>query len=309
MGFVSTLLIASLAAANIFGSNGARPIAEAPAPWRDKARAVAILVPKAFLTERPDGRRDLMTDTMADNIGLCADETWARQQSLYVSCTGFLIAPDLLVTAGHCMLNSGRARRTVTPQCSDFTWLFDFTQEAAGDQPATSGLEAERFYDCAEVIEAAHDSVTDAKTGAIDFRDDFALIRLQRPVRDRAPLTWASRRPQVGDKLSMVGHPFGGSQRFSTGRVLNLEKNYDRANLDAFPGNSGSPVFNEAGEVTGLLVRGYPDSTWTPPGQLCRRLNRCDENARHCEAPADVPTAAGEHVFPAFLLGALPPSR
>ena len=34
---------------------------------------------------------------------------------------------------------------------------------------------------------------------------------------------------------------------------------YFEADLDAFGGNSGSAVFNDDGEVTGILVRGYSD--------------------------------------------------
>ena len=42
-------------------------------------------------------------------------------------------------------------------------------------------------------------------------------------------------------------------------RVFNAAQNIYFSNLDTFGGNSGSPVFNDAGEVVGILVAGAAD--------------------------------------------------
>jgi hypothetical protein len=64
----------------------------------------------------------------------------------------------------------------------------------------------------------------------------------------------------------------------------NVFVDYFGANLDAFGGNSGSPVFNEnTGEVEGILVRGYQDYGWNGS---CYVSNVCPNNG--CPGFAEV---------------------
>jgi len=55
--------------------------------------------------------------SISDSMGLCKDERFADQPSA-MSCSGFLVGPDLLVTAGHCVTSrplcyiTGKVRRS-----------------------------------------------------------------------------------------------------------------------------------------------------------------------------------------------------
>src|SRR5690606_18271087 len=53
---------------------------------------------------------------------VCSDEKFVRQQT-GAKCTGFLIAPDIMVTAGHCISHES--------ECQDFQWAFDYKYNTA----------------------------------------------------------------------------------------------------------------------------------------------------------------------------------
>lgn len=187
---------------------------------------------------------------------LCKEERFL-DQATPIGCSGFLVAPDLLVTAGHCVRTQ--------ENCDNVQWIFDFkVDEATGKAPTM--LSKELTYSCKEVLEAKRYS--DTKGG--DY--DHALIRLDRPVLDRAPLKYrTSGKIDDNADLMVIGHPSGLPQKVAKGAnvVENSHKNYFQANLDTFGGNSGSAVFNTATmEVEGILVRGGKDYESTEDG--CR---------------------------------------
>jgi hypothetical protein len=100
----------------------------------------------------------------------------------------------------------------------------------------------------------------------------------------------------------MVGHPLGGPKIGTKGTILSNEAAYDRAAITGFEGNSGSPVFNDKGEVFGILVRGYPaglvDSS---TDKECRITNQCSADGKNCKV-ADPNQASGDHIMPLGLI-------
>jgi hypothetical protein len=91
---------------------------------------------------------------------------------------------------------------------------------------------------------------------------DFAVVRLDRRVAGRTPQKIArGGPPAVGTPLYVIGHPSGLPTKIAAGaRVARANRSYFEANLDAFGGNSGSPVFDAGtNTVVGILVRGAPD--------------------------------------------------
>ena len=74
---------------------------------------------------------------------------------------------------------------------------------------------------------------------------------------------------QVGESVSIIGHPRGFKQSISDGRLVNkiFEPSHllPKANIimsylttaNAYPGNSGSPVINRWGNVIGVLYAGH----------------------------------------------------
>jgi len=195
---------------------------------------------------------------------LCADEPF-REQASAGHCTGFLLAPDLLATAGHCLAEQPCARTAV---------VFGYRLQASGAGSAVV-KEALDTYHCAEVIAAQHGAST---------TPDWALLRLDRPVRDRVPLCLAAPPgPRVGDPLVLAGHPLGLPLKVDDGgELVRLSPTGSSllATTDSFAGHSGSAVLDARTlQVVGILARGPRYAFAVQPGTACSRSRVCDAKA------------------------------
>jgi V8-like Glu-specific endopeptidase len=260
-------LLNSTAQADIFGSDDRRnPITGSPEA--KLAESVAVGVLNSLLTKKENGNYDVYVDPMSDLV--CHNERFSTETSIAYGCTGFLVGPDLLMTAGHCSVNRGEVFNEPELFCKAYTWMFDY--KAHSD---FSNISAEKILKCKEIIYAVSDD-----------QRDFALIRLDRKVTDRDHLKIAKSDVTVGDSVSMYGSPLGMPTKFTNNaKVLeNIPtKNAFTTNLDAFEGNSGSPVLNDKNEVVGILISGSPsDGTYSDPVAKCGRYNYCDDNGENC---------------------------
>jgi hypothetical protein len=140
------------------------------------ARATAIAVLASLVSEGAPGKWKLEVDSSSSF--LCRNERFSQDPFLSYSCTGFLVGPDLIATAGHCMVNTGESRHETDTYCQAFSWLFDFRFSSSGKLNLDE-VPAENLYRCKEVIYAVKDEKA-------PFRD-FALVRLERPVVGRTP--------------------------------------------------------------------------------------------------------------------------
>jgi V8-like Glu-specific endopeptidase len=196
--------------------------------------------------------------------GLCAGEPFAEQPT-GPFCTGFLIAPDLVATAGHCI--------TEEWQCPFTAFVFGFAIGTLGGEANTSGLET---YRCSAVVESVARYAFESD-GTFQDAADYAVVRLDRPVPNRAPLVLRrDPRVAVGDRLVVIGHPFGLPLKVADGgEVRSIAGTFFQANLDISGGNSGSPVLDgNSLEVAGILVRGPFDDMAFDQEQRCWRSAR-----------------------------------
>lgn len=174
--------------------------------------------------------------------GMCSDERFSHQSTV-ANCSGFLVGDDLLVTAGHCI--------TGQSACNKYSWVFDYKVE--NDTQSHVSVPADSVYSCKKIINRELSRWN---------KDDWALIQLDRKVKDRAPLKFrTSGKIAEGDELVVIGHPTGLPTKIADGAtVKSLSGKFFSANLDTYGGNSGSAVFNATtGEVEGILVRGARD--------------------------------------------------
>jgi V8-like Glu-specific endopeptidase len=180
--------------------------------------------------------------SLKESIEACEGEKFSQQPNA-ASCSGFLVGPNLLVTAGHCM-------EDIT-DCEDNLWVFDYKMKSETEANLVFGKE--NVYKCKRIVSQVFNKETN---------EDFALIELEREVIGRKPLKFRTRgKPAIGDELVVIGHPSGLPTKIADGaQVKVLDERSFQANLDTYGGNSGSAVFNvTTGEVEGILVRGQKD--------------------------------------------------
>lgn len=222
--------------------------------YKTLAKSTAAMVErKVIVPFNQNGKLGYKYDagTLVDE-GICKDQRFAFQKAVSV-CSGFLVAPNLLVTAGHCVVTQ--------EDCDKYDWVFDFKMNDAQtlNQPS-----ANTIYQCKKIISRVLDNET---------WDDYALLELDRSVVGRNPLKFRKHGTiQRGDQVLIIGHPSGLPSKIADGAIVrSVESTYFSTNLDAFGGNSGSAVFNATtGEVEGILVRGDEDYIKNPNGDDCK---------------------------------------
>ncbi|MGZ3722215.1 MAG: trypsin-like serine peptidase [Bdellovibrionales bacterium] len=271
------VIACSSSSAAIFGVDGRIRITE-NSPAFNLSQATAIAVLSSNVSTTSPGKIKLETDHMDEF--LCHDEKFASDPSLSYACTGFLVAPDILITAGHCMVNTGESRNEAGSYCEVFSWLFDFNSNDDGNG-LTEGLSSEKLYGCKEIIYAIREEVAPYR--------DFAIVKLNREVKDRAPLKISLDAVSLSDRVTMIGYPLGTPAKLSQGARILLNTPAEQSfitNLDAFEGNSGSPVFNAKNEVIGILTGGTPVESFTKDAGLnCQRYNICNDDGTNCKSP------------------------
>lgn len=238
--------------------------------YREAAMSVAGRVQGWHLSRSPEDptffdfpKRTLMHGAEP----LCHDERFAEQRIL-PDCSAFLITPDTLVTAGHCV---------PTPSsCRKFKWVFGYKE-------GVDKIHEDNIYGCKEII--------DQKIETDDSKVlDYAVIKLKREVVGRKPLPIRKYGKLRGNvPLVVIGHPSGlpmkisgngkskafnntePTSKFNLFTFLKQRYYYFSADLDTFTGNSGSPVFNErTGNVEGIIIEGAEDYIEDVPAKCYR---------------------------------------
>jgi subtilisin-like proprotein convertase family protein/V8-like Glu-specific endopeptidase len=224
----------------------------------ETSKSTVVLVKTSWVRRQDDTTSLLPPTTFAESSGVCEDEPF-RDQPNPGFCSGFLVAPDVIVTAGHCIKNQS--------DCDTTAFVFDFYDK--GEAGETSKIENKNLYFCRSVI---------AQELSRSNENDFSVVRIDRKVEDRSPLKFRSE-GKVDDNTSItvIGHPSGLPTKISGGAWVRENTNpvYFQANLDTYGGNSGSAVVAEDGMVEGILVRGEQD--FEVRG-FCRVSKRCDND-------------------------------
>jgi len=216
-----------------------------------KARqSVALVVEKENLYRLTDSIYQLDISVPLKSIYNLCDDVPFQDQPVGGVGTAFIVSETQVITAGH----------VIERPPSDYVLVFGFeTTNRAGT--VDHFVQARNIY-------PLHGRVK------MDESLDVILLETARPF-DRPPLALASQGSYgKGTTIFMIGHPSGLPAKVAfNARVVEEELYFVYTSLDAFQGNSGSPVFNvNTREVIGILVAGGLDFEWN--GQ-CNQLTTC----------------------------------
>ncbi len=223
----------------------------------------------------------LGTSKFGDAYGLCKDEIFFNQP-VGAFCSGFLVADDLVATAGHCVNDD---------DVTNVSFVFGYRMNSEND--AQTKISSSEVYRGKEIVGR---KLTDDGT-------DWAVVRLDRPVKHHTPFK-IRREGKIKDqqRVYVIGHPCGLPLKFATGSRVrnNQEESYFVANLDTYGGNSGSCVLHagedndpENGIVEGILVRGETDFDDVDG---CKRSNVCPDDK--CRGEDCTRTTEFAHLIP-----------
>lgn len=221
---------------------------------RGLSAGVALVLDRRAIEKRLELSQPITHPTLQSRYRVCKGTAFSSQPSLGY-CTAFLIAPDVVLTAGHCI-------KTAT-QCSRTAFLFGYTKNSASLNifPKQQSV----FY-CSRILRLELNN----QTG-----EDYALIKLNRKARNRNHLEVDEMIDSESKEIFTLGHPSGLPLKLSKGDRIDSQGLLESAYLDAFLGSSGSPVFNsESNKVVGLLVKGEKDFVYDTQ-KNCFRINQC----------------------------------
>jgi V8-like Glu-specific endopeptidase len=234
----------------IYGADDRLDYYAASPEWRKPADSTAALFPAGSV--KPDGTLFLFNHGQVDY--LCPGERFANQPK-GPSCTGSLVAPDIIMTAGHCFStpacvdkwNEAECAPISVEKCAKTKFVFGYAIKTADVMPTS--VPPEEVYDCGGIIAMK-----------LDDTHDFAFVRLNKPVANHSPLQ-LNRGAGIaaGSSVVTIGYPNGTPEKVTGGaKVRNVsDPEFFVTDLDAFKGNSGGPVFNAATHlVEGIVVSG-----------------------------------------------------
>src|SRR5918994_1838889 len=155
------------------------------------ADSVVILCDQGEVVDNGNGTSTLQTQNFGTSRNLCATEPF-RDQPTTGLCSGFLVAPDIIATAGHCVDASNVTTRR---------FVFGYRMRKTNGAPtARTVINNTEIYRGVNIIGRQ----------LISNGADWALVRIDRPVTNHRVVR-IRRGGQIenDEDLHVIGHPVG----------------------------------------------------------------------------------------------------
>lgn len=231
-----------------------------------QARATAVFISQFDLKPLESGAFSFRKIKLRAGYPLCEDERFLDQY-LVGKCTGVLIGPHHVLTAGHCFLTD--------KDCSEIQITFGFNFEKS----RRGFLNKEDLYSCRRVL-------FQSPSGSSSY-SGTALIELDRRVTDANPVKIATAPTLAANEIVYnYSYPLGLPLKGDIGKIVKNDPRqpFFEVAIDTFSGSSGSGLFNQNGELIGILDNGAEDfleedirRVQTSGG--CLNFHRCHHNS------------------------------
>ncbi len=239
------------------------------------ARASVALFDAAKLDAPSGGTVRIKAKSFQETRHLCpTPKPKFAEQPSGAFCSGTLVRPDLVLTAGHCVREISH-NEALPPDVTGVRFVFGYAMRGP-DADAAQVPDTNVFAGKAVV----GGEKPDAKNAD---RHDWALVRLDRPVPSSVaePVTnWEAAPVAKGARVFVIGFPAGLPLKYAAGATVRdaSNENWFVANLDTFGGNSGSGVYDQASKkLVGVLIEGEVD--YKPDtAKGCYLINLCPDN-------------------------------
>ncbi len=259
--------------ADIYGADDRRDLSHETSPSvREVGDSTVAILNRYRVRPEGDHHMRLPSRTLASKkealygLPLCDGERF-KEEPAAASCSGFLIAPDLVATAGHCV--------SIDTPCDQLAFAFGFDKRD-GDPTL---IDRRDYRQCKAVVGHLFDRESTRGRALDDMRlySDWAVVQLDAPVDHRVPLTIRGTKITEGERVYAVGHPGGVPTKVTSGSVVDDHELWFNTDLDIYAGNSGSVIADSNGQAVGIVSRGSGGASYTyNASRTCMTSKTCD---------------------------------